>query len=340
MVKCLLDEYGSPVRHRACSELFYLLDYKELASRGGELSRRYPKDSCLSRYLSEISAYRVLTKEEEVALAKKVRSGKRSVNRLVESNLSFVVKIANEYRTMGLPFEDLLNEGNIGLIEAAQRYDHRKGTKFITYAIWWIRKAILKALAEQATLVRVPNYQLKKVREIREMERNLSRSLGRRPRREEISAQMDSPVSKLDEILQIKMREVSLDEKVGEERDTPISDYLVDLTSVNPEDEVIRNEGTELIRSALFTLTDQEKTVVANRFGLKGRRVMTLKEIGEQMGLSRERIRQIECQAKRKLRKLFTQRAMVSPPKQIRPKKKLPPNRDSAAPADAVGSGK
>ena len=101
------------------------------------MSRRYPKDSCLSRYLSEISQYRVLSKEEEVALAKKVRSGARSVNRLVESNLSFVVKIANEYRTMGLAFEDLLNEGNIGLIEAAQRYDHRKGTKFITYAIWW-----------------------------------------------------------------------------------------------------------------------------------------------------------------------------------------------------------
>jgi RNA polymerase primary sigma factor len=304
------------------------------------LSRRYPKDSCLSRYLSEISQYRVLSKEEEVALAKKVRSGSRSVNRLVESNLSFVVKIANEYRTMGLAFEDLLNEGNIGLIEAAQRYDHRKGTKFITYAIWWIRKAILKALAEQATLVRVPNYQLKKVREIREMERNLSRSLGRRPRRDEISAKMDSPVSKLDEILQIKVREVSLDEKVGEERDTPISEYLVDVTSVNPEDEFIRNEGTELIRTALFTLTDQEKTVVANRFGLKGRRTMTLKEIGEQMGLSRERIRQIECQAKRKLRKIFTnQRAVASPLKQIRPKKKLPPHRD-VAPADAVGSRK
>ncbi len=303
------------------------------------MSRRYPKDSCLSRYLSEISQYRVLSKEEEVALAKKVRSGARSVNRLVESNLSFVVKIANEYRTMGLAFEDLLNEGNIGLIEAAQRYDHRKGTKFITYAIWWIRKAILKALAEQATLVRVPNYQLKKVREIREMERNLSRSLGRRPRRDEISEKMRSPVAKLDEILQIKMREVSLDEKVGEDRETPISDYLVDVTSINPEDEFIRNEGTELIRTALFTLTDQEKTVVANRFGLKGRPVMTLKQIGEQMGLSRERIRQIECQAKRKLRKTFmAHRAVASPPKQIRPKKKLPPRHD-VAPADVVGSG-
>lgn len=304
------------------------------------MSRRYPKDSCLSRYLSEISRYRVLSREEEVSLAKKVRSGARSVNRLVESNLSFVVKIANEYRTMGLAFEDLLNEGNIGLIEAAQRFDHTKGTKFITYAIWWIRKAILKALAEQATLVRVPNYQLKKVREIREMERNLSRTLGRRPRRDEISAKMDSPVAKLDAILQIKMREVSLDEKVGEERDTPISDYLVDVTSINPEDEFIRNEGTELIRTALFGLNDQEKTVVANRFGLKGRRLMTLKEIGEQMGLSRERIRQIECQAKRKLRKLFTNhRAVASPLKKIRPNKRLPDSR-GLAPADAVSSGK
>ena len=289
------------------------------------MSRRYEKDSSLSRYLAEISAYRILSKEEEVSLAREVRSGAKSLNGLVESNLSFVVKIANEYRNLGIPFEDLLNEGNIGLIEAAQRYDHRKGTKFITYAIWWIRKSILKALSEQSALVRVPTYQLKKVREVREMERSLARTLGRKPNREEISKRLHSPVAKVDEILQVKMREVSLDDKVGEDRDTPISDYLVDANSANPEAELIKIESRDLIRFAVCTLTDQEKTVVANRFGLQGKKVMTLKQIGERMGLSRERIRQIECQAKRKLRKVFAaHRAVPSPPKQIRPKKRLP----------------
>jgi RNA polymerase primary sigma factor len=303
------------------------------------MSRRYERDSSLSRYLAEISGYPILSKEEEVKLARAVRSGNRSLNGLVESNLSFVVKIANEYRSLGIPFEDLLNEGNIGLIEAAQRYDHRKGTKFITYAIWWIRKSILKALSEQSALVRVPTYQLKKVREVREMERSLARTLGRRPDREEISAQLESPLHKVDEILQIKMREVSLDDRVGEDRDTPISDYLVDANSANPEDELIKSESHELVRFALCTLSAQEKTVVANRFGLQGGKVMTLKEIGERMGLSRERIRQIECQAKRKLRRVFsTHRAVPSPPKHLRPKKRLP-EAPSVAPADALVSG-
>ena len=292
------------------------------------MTRRFEKETSVSRYLSEIGGYPILSRDEEVTLARAVRAGDRSLNGLVESNLSFVVKIANEYRNLGIPFEDLLNEGNIGLIEAAQRYDHRKGTKFITYAIWWIRKSILKALSEQSTLVRVPTYQLKKVREVRESERHLSRELGRKPCREEISAHLDRSVSKVDAILQIKMREVSLDDKVGEDRDTPISDYLVDDGSINPEDELIKTESEGLIRLAMCTLTDQEWTVVAHRFCLEGGRMMTLKEIGERMSLSRERIRQIESQAKRKLRKVFAvHRAITSPPKELQPEKSPLPRR-------------
>ena len=280
-------------------------------------STQNERSSVLSRYFSEIREYPLLTKEEEMSLARKVKLGRReSLNELIESNLSFVVKVASEYRNLGLPFEDLLNEGNIGLIEAAHRYDAGKGTKFITYAIWWIRKSILKALSEHSNLVRVPNYQMKKVREIRDAENYLRRSLGRKPEREEISEKLSRSVTKIDQVLQFNLREVSLDEKVGKERDTPISDYLVDITCVSPEDDLIRREASGLVGEAINHLTDQEKTVVSFRFGLYGGPPLTLKEIGEKMGISRERVRRIECQAKSRLRKVFARRRMVkSPPK-------------------------
>jgi len=280
------------------------------------MSRRVERDSSLGRYLSEIGQYSILTKEQEMDIARTVEQlgCREDLNKLVESNLSFVVKIANEYRNLGLPFEDLLNEGNIGLIEAAQRYDHTKGTKFITYAIWWVRKSILKALSEQSNLVRVPNYQMKKVRKIRDTEASLSRELGRRPGRDEISSKLDSTISKIDEILLIKLREVSLDDKVGRDKTIPISDYLVDDTTVSPEDELLKNESEDLVRSAMVMLTEQEKTVIANRFGMQGGRSFTLKEIGETMGLSRERIRQIEAQAKKKLRRIFALNKYLSSP--------------------------
>lgn len=264
----------------------------------------------------------------EIARTAERCGNKDDLNKLVESNLSFVVKIANEYRNMGLPFEDLLNEGNIGLIEAAQRYDHNKGTKFITYAIWWVRKSILKALSEQSNLVRVPNYQMKKVKKIREAEATLSRELGRRPARHELSKRLDSSISKIDEILMIKLREISLDDKVGKEKSIPISDYLVDDTSVNPEEELLRVESEDLVRTAMFMLNDQEKRVITNRFGMTGGRSFTLKEIGETMGLSRERIRQIEAQAKKKLRRIFAlHRYLASPPKGPTPTEAMIPLR-------------
>jgi RNA polymerase primary sigma factor len=275
------------------------------------------RSSVLSRYFSEIREYPLLTKDEELALAEGVKRGDRAaLNELIESNLSFVVKVSIEYRSLGLPFEDLLNEGNIGLIEAAHRYDASKGTKFITYAIWWIRKSILKALSEHSNLVRVPNYQMKKVREIRDAEANLRRSLGRAPEREEISQRLSKSVNKIDQVLQFSMREVSLDEKIGKDRDKPISDYLVDPASSSPEDDMIHRESSSLVGEAMAHLTEQERVVVAYRFGLAGGPPLTLKEIGEKMGISRERVRQIECQAKARLRKLFTKKRMAkSPPK-------------------------
>jgi RNA polymerase primary sigma factor len=272
------------------------------------------RSSILSRYFSEIREYPLLTKDEEMALAEGVKRGDRgALNELIESNLSFVVKVSSEYRNLGLPFEDLLNEGNIGLIEAAHRYDAGKGTKFITYAIWWIRKSILKALSEHSNLVRVPNYQMKKVREIRDAEASLRRSLGRAPEREEISQRLSKSVVKIDQVLQFSMREVSLDDKVGKDRDKPISDYLVDPASSSPEDDLIHRESNSLVGEALSHLTEQERIVVSFRFGLQGGPPLTLKEIGEKMGISRERVRQIECQAKARLRKLFARKRMVHP---------------------------
>jgi RNA polymerase primary sigma factor len=271
-------------------------------------NRSFERSSCVSKYLQEISEFPLLTKEEEheVAVRMSEMAGKDgSYHDLVKSNLSFVVKIASEYRNMGLPFEDLLNEGNIGLIEAAHHFDPSRGTKFITYAIWWIRKSILKALSQHSAMVRIPNYQLKKVRNVRNTERMLAKELGREADREEISKELRVTIAKIDEILQMKMRELSLDDKVGKDKDTPMSDYLVDGRSINPEDELIKNESQVVIRMALRSLTDQEQTVIINRFGLEGGRVFTLKEIGEKLGVSRERIRQIENQAKKRLRKLI-----------------------------------
>jgi len=216
------------------------------------------RHSLLSRYFSEIRGYPLLSKDQEHVLAREVQNKgcQNSLNGLIESNLSFVVKVASEYRNLGLPFEDLLNEGNLGLIEAARRYDASKGTKFITYAIWWIRKSILKALSEHSSLVRVPTYQMKKVREIRDVEATLSRHLGRRPRRDEISKRLDRSLSKVDQILQFNLREMSLDDKFGKDRDKPVSDFLVDARSVNPEDDLIKREAITLVAEALgFSLS-------------------------------------------------------------------------------------
>jgi len=295
------------------------------------MPQRAAKPSVLSQYFTEIRHFPLLTKEEEKQLARDIQKGSReALNLLVESNLSFVAKVASEYRSLGLPFEDLLNEGNVGLIEAAHRFDANKDTKFISYAIWWIRKSILKALAEQCHTVRLPYSQMKKVKEIRKAERTLRRELGRRPNREEIGKHLDKSVAKIDKVLQHTAHQVSLDEPVGEEHDTPLTECLRDCEETGPEQRMLEDEMVGGVGEAFEELTEQQQTVIRLRFGMEGERSLTLQGTGERMGLSRERVRQIECQAKERMRRSFDRQRRIN----AQPKRPCPipndPRRDLA----------
>ena len=278
-------------------------------------SKSRARDSVLSQYFSEIRRYPLLSKAKERDLARDIQKGDRNaVNELVQSNLSFVAKVASEYRNLGMPFEDLLNEGNVGLIEAAHRFDADRDTKFISYAIWWIRKSILKALAEQTTTVRLPYSQMKKVKEIRKAERSLRHTLNRKPTREEIGKALDKNVEKIDRVLQHGVHEVSLDEPIGQEQETPLADCIKDKDRPTVEQGMLEREMVHGVSEAFEYLNEQQRTVISYRFGLQGRDTLTLQETGNRMGLSRERVRQIECQAKEKMRRVFAKMRAIQKP--------------------------
>lgn len=284
------------------------------------VSKTRARDSVLSQYFSEIRRFPLLSKAAEQDLARDIQKGdQQAVNNLVQSNLSFVAKVASEYRNLGMPFEDLLNEGNVGLIEAAHRFDADKDTKFISYAIWWIRKSILKALAEQTTTVRLPYSQMKKVKEIRKAEGALRNSLSRKPTREEISEHLQKNVEKIDRVLQHGVHEVSLDEPVGEEQETPLADCIRDVDRPSVEQGMLEREMVLGVSEAFEYLNEQQRTVISYRFGLNGRETLTLQDTGDRMGLSRERVRQIECQAKEKMRKVFGKMRAIKKPADKQP---------------------
>lgn len=275
-------------------------------------ARLYSKDSILSQYFSEIRDFPLLTKEEEQSLARDIQAGdERALHELVESNLSFVAKIASEYRYLGMPFEDLLNEGNVGLIQAARRFDPSKDNKFISYAIWWIRKAILKALSEKSHVVRMPYSQIKKFKEIRRAEKALQRELGRRPNREEISEYLSKSLEKIDRVLQHSVQETSIDTPLGDGSDMQLAEVLADEPGGTPEDRFLEREANDDVGEAFCQLNEQQKTVLSYRFGLAGP-PLTLQETGERMGVSRERVRQIEVQATERMRKIFESKRKVN----------------------------
>jgi len=257
----------------------------------------------LSRYLREIRVFPVLTREEERQLARRIEAGDpEAKTRLVESNLGFVIKVAAEHRSLGVPFEDLLNEGNLGLLEAAGRYDASKGTKFITYAVWWIRKKILKAIADRSLVVRVPSYQRKRISALRHAEGVLHRKLGRSPTREEIARHLSISVDHVDRVRRLRLTHTSLDRKAGGDDPISLLERLAD-TDDSVEQQLLSEEVRGLAAQAFRQLSPKEQAVLCWRLGLRERPPETLMQVGKRMGLSRERIRQIENQALRRLRR-------------------------------------
>ena len=258
----------------------------------------------LSRYFSDIRDHPPLTREEETKLAARLKRRRpEDKDRLITSNLGFVIMIAGEYRGLGIPFEDLINEGNLGLIEAAQRYDPARGVRFITYAVWWIRKAILKSIADHATVVRIPSYRRKKMRQVRDAEQALRGALGRSPDRGELADQLSGAVAALDELLRTNPREISIDDPAAPDSARNIGDLIADESVASPELHMLQEEDGRLVRRAMAHLTEMERRIIRERFGMHGKPPMTLNEIGGKLGISRERVRQIEVQAKEKIRR-------------------------------------
>jgi RNA polymerase primary sigma factor len=258
------------------------------------------------------------------ARADSTARGRKKFDDLIQSNLSFVAVIAGEYRNLGLPFDDLLNEGNIGLIEAAYRFDPGRGTKFITYAVWWIRRGILRALADQSRLVRLPDYQRKEFRRIRDAETSLGRELGRPPDTSEISERLSRSIESIGRMRQSQLPELAIDAPVRIGETQPISDLLADKVLPNPEDAVIRAQALQLVGRSFSLLSPREREVLRYRYGLGGAPGLSLSKVGKRLGLSGERVRQIETDAIARLRKMiWSGRIAAAPPKKLRPARRV-----------------
>jgi len=254
-------------------------------------------------YLKEIGQIKLLSTEEELELADRITNGDEEAKAiLAEANLRLVVSIAKRYVGRGMLFLDLIQEGNIGLMKAVEKFDVEKGFKFSTYATWWIRQAITRAIADQARTIRVPVHMVETINKLARIERQLTLELNREPTEEELAKKMGTNIEKIREIYKIRQEPVSLETPIGEEDDSHLGDFIPDETNMSPEDFAVNELLKDEISEVLLTLTEREEKVIRLRFGLEDGRPRTLEEVGQLFGVTRERIRQIEAKALRKLR--------------------------------------
>src|ERR671936_452301 len=255
-------------------------------------------EGSLDQYLREISKYPLIPQEEEITLARRIRAGEEeALDKLVRSNLRFVVSVAKKYQNQGVSLSDLINEGNLGLIRAAHKFDETKGIKFISYAVWWIRQAILQALAEQSRIVRVPLNRAGTLHRIGKRANALLQELGREPTNEEIADAMEITAEEVASAMSISRIQLSLDAPASPREENKLLDYLPDTQNPGPDDEIFEHALTESIESVLATLKEREAKILRLYFGLEGQEPMTLEEIGSQLGITRERVRQLNEQA-------------------------------------------
>jgi len=270
---------------------------KSLASEGVSI------DDPVKVYLKEIGSFPLLSLDEEIELAERIMKGdSKAKKRLAEANLRLVVSIAKRYVGRGMLFLDLIQEGNLGLIKAVEKFDHTKGFKFSTYATWWIRQAITRAIADQARTIRIPVHMVETINKVKKVQSQLLHKNGQEPSVEDLAAELDMPQDKVREILKVAQEPISLESPIGEEEDSHLGDFIPDYDAPVPEEAATHTLLKEQLNEVLATLTPREAKVPSLRFGMEDGRPRTLEEVGKEFNVSRERIRQIEAKALRKLR--------------------------------------
>lgn len=260
-------------------------------------------DNSIKIYMREMGQFSMLSADEEIKLAHRIAEGDQSAkNELVEANLRLVVSLARHYQGCGLSYQDLIQEGNIGLIKAAEKFDVSKGFRFSTYASWWIKQALSRAIADQSRTIRIPVHMTENINKFKKAERELLSQLNREPKIKEIADAMGISEKQAKEIQSYIVEPTSLDIQVGDDDDTTIGSFIEDTHFVNPESAYIKESNGDVVNAVLDTLSDREANILRLRFGIGGKKAMTLEEVGKEYGLTRERIRQIEAKALRKLR--------------------------------------